>query len=50
MHPADPANFQGFRAVSESRSFPKPLVSSRVVDVPVPIMTRLTGPVETMAG
>lgn len=50
MHPRDPASYQGFRSVSESRVYPRPLVSSKVNEMPVPIMTRLKSPVETMAG
>lgn len=50
MHPKDPAIYQGFRSVTESRMYPKPLVSARVSEAQVPIMTRLKNPVETMAG
>lgn len=50
MHPRDPSTYQGFRSVTESRTYPRALVSARVEESKVPIMTRLTSPIETMAG
>lgn len=48
--PPDPATLQGFRAVSESRSFPAPMISPQVKPAMVQDLTRLRPPMESRAG
>lgn len=53
MIPKDPMSMQGFRAASESRKFPEPMVSMRAETLKMSEITRLTSlrrSLDTMAG
>ena len=50
MHPRDPNTYQGFRAVTDSRHFPKPAISQQLESPMIPVLTRLADPFETKAG